>query len=134
MLRVHPGVVVAYRLFWGLLLAVCFGRQIPLLTAPLVTLIVWSFVDIYQDVPNITYFVLVQLLRMATNVTVFIVHLTTYYGSLDNALVQRGSSELEQLTVTSLVALIAFDIYSALAFHYFSTMERKYSTVPTWQK
>lgn len=132
MLRVHPYVVVAYRLYWTLMVVICLGREINIFSPTLALALMWSFLDMYQDVPHVGYFVLVQLIRMAHNVALLVLHLTTYYGSSDvrNPLVLGYTNEAKHLTLVNLGVLLAFDIYSGLAFHYYSSMERKvYTTI-----
>jgi len=127
MLRVHPWVAIVYRLYWGIMFAIVLVMDLPVLTTPLTLAIVWSLIDVYQEVPHVAYFVLVQLTRMGANIALLILHLLVYYGSSSNSWVSSN----KEWSLANLLVLLAFDVYSGLAFHYFSSMERKqYTEVP----
>lgn len=127
MLRVHPWVVVLYRLYWGVMFLTTVFLDLPVLTTPVVLAIVFSLLDVYQEVPHVAYFVLVQLIRMGGNIALLILHLLVYYGSSSNSWVSSN----KEWSLANLLVLLAFDVYSGLTFHYFSSMERvKYSSVP----
>lgn len=133
MLRVHPLVAVLYRLYWIIVVLVCFGKHYNILSPTIALAISWSFLDVYQEVPHLAYFVLTQLARMAFHVALLVFHLVAYYGNDDtrNILVIGFTTHEKNLTLANLCVLLAFDVYSGMAFHYHSSMERKYITVPS---
>lgn len=131
-LRVNPWVFLAYRCYWCIVVPVTLGQEVDWLSLQFAMVLVWQMLDMYLVVPHLAFFVYSQLLRMGCAIALTTMHLVNYYqwGEEDrNPFIKGfGSARTQHWVVAHYFLVLVFDVYSAIDFHWHSTMFTPSST------
>lgn len=127
-LRVNPWVFLAYRCYWCIIVPVTLGQEVDWLSLQFVMVLVWQMLDMYLVVPHLAFFVYSQLIRMGCTIALTTMHLVNYYQWSEedrNPYIKgfgMGSAKIQHWVIANYFLVLAFDVYSAIDFHWHSTM------------
>ncbi len=125
-LRVNPWVFLAYRCYWCIVVPVTLGQEVDWLSLQFAMVLVWQMLDMYLVVPHLAFFVYSQLIRMGCTIALTTMHLVNYYQWSEeerNPFIKGfGSTTTQHWVIANYFLVLAFDVYSAIDFHWHSTM------------
>lgn len=131
-LRVNPWVFLAYRLYWYIIVPVLLGQEVDWLSLQFAMVLAWQMLDMYLTVPQLSFFVYSQLFRMGCTIALTTMHLVNYYQWSEeerNPYIKGfGSTVTQRWVIAHYCLVLVFDVYSAIDFHWHSTMYTDPST------
>jgi len=126
-LRVNPWMFLLYRLYWCIVVPVTLGREVDWISIQFTMVLVWQMLDMYLTVPHLAFFVYSQLIRMGCTIALTTIHLVNYYQWSEeerNPYIKGfgTATEAQHWVIANYCLVLVFDIYSAIDFHWHSTM------------